>query len=254
MKRVVDLNADLGESYGVYSYGADEELMRLITSANIACGYHASDPTVMHSAVKTARQNGVAIGAHPSYPDRQGFGRRFMELSPSELYACLIYQLGALNGFCRLEGCKMSYCKPHGALYNAASADGDIAYTVARAIRDYCSELVLLCPAGSKLQIEAKRNGLKTAGEFFADRAYDKSGALVSRRLPNAVITDANAVVQRVIEAVVNKRVIAIDGTPLELEFDSICLHGDNPRAVELAKSIRRALEENGIELKAFCK
>lgn len=252
MQLKIDLNADLGESYGAYRYGADEALIPLVSSVNIACGWHGGDPAAMRSAAALAAKHHVAIGAHPGYPDLAGFGRRAMALSPKEVTDGLLYQIGALDGICRAEGVCVRYVKPHGALYNAAAKEETLAEAVAEAIRLYDPALVLLCPANSAMERAAKNVGVRAAREFFADRAYQNDGSLVPRSLPNAVITDEAAVCARVKTAVQTQTVLSVDGNPVSLPFDSICLHGDNPKAVRLAGSIRAALAEADVRITSF--
>ncbi|MBR0156900.1 MAG: LamB/YcsF family protein [Clostridia bacterium] len=249
----IDLNADLGEGFGVYSYGADAELIPLVSSVNIACGWHGGDPTVMRRAAALAAKYGVTVGAHPGYPDPMGFGRRNMALSEKEITDALLYQIGALDGVCRAEGTRVSYVKPHGALYNTAAKDEAAAEGVVRAIGLYDPSLPLLCPAGSSMARAARSHGIMTAREFFADRACRADGSLVPRGEAGAVISDENEVCARVCRAVSEGRVAAADGTDIAVSFDSICLHGDNPKAVALARRIRAALAEAGVEIRAFC-
>ncbi|MBR0135142.1 MAG: LamB/YcsF family protein [Clostridia bacterium] len=248
----IDLNADLGESFGAYSYGADEELIPLVSSANIACGWHGGDPSVMRRAASLAVKYGTTVGAHPGYPDLAGFGRRAMALSPKEVTDALLYQIGALDGICRAEGTRVSYVKPHGALYNSASKDEKLAKAIVEAVKLYDPSLVLLCPEGSETASAAKAAGLQIAREFFADRAYLSDGGLVPRSMVNAVITDESAVCERVLKAVMEKTVLSVDCKPLKLDFDSVCLHGDNPKAVQLANRIRSALTEAGVSIEPF--
>ena len=252
MRLKTDLNADLGEGFGAYSYGADGELIPLVSSVNIACGWHGGDPAVMRRAAALAVRYGVTVGAHPGYPDLSGFGRRYMALSPKEVTDGLLYQIGALDGICRAEGTRVRYVKPHGALYNAAAKDPALAEAVAEAVRLYDPSLFLLCPALSAMEKAAEAKGVRAAGEFFADRAYREDGSLAPRGTENAVITDENAVIARVKLAVAEKKVVTVSGTPIALRFDSICLHGDNPGAVRLASAIRAALAEEGVSIEAF--
>ncbi len=253
MAKTIDLNADLGEGFGVYSYGADAELIPLVSSANIACGRHGGDPSVIRRAAALAAKNGTVIGAHPGYPDLTGFGRRQMALSPTELTDELLYQLGALDGVCRAEGTRIRYVKPHGALYNAAAKDEKLALAVCGAVRLYDPALMLLCPAGSAMAKAAEEGGIACAREFFADRAYMEDGSLTPRSMPNAVIADENAVLERVLKAVREGKVLSMDGGEIAIRFDSICLHGDNPSAVRLARAIRAALTTSGVTIRAFC-
>lgn len=248
MKRV-DLNCDMGESFGAWHLGMDEEILKEITSANVACGFHASDPDVMHKTVEMATRAGVAVGAHPGYPDLVGFGRRPMALSPSEVYTSVLYQIGALNGFCRAAGCTMQHVKPHGAMYNTAVKDPDIANAIVHAILDFRKDLILLAPAGSQMAVEAEREGLRVAYEVFADRAYEEDGSLVSRKKPGAMITDEDLAVKRVIRMVKEGKVEAITGKDIEIQADSICVHGDGPKALAFAGKIREALKKEQIEI-----
>ncbi len=252
MSARIDLNADLGEGFGVYEYGADRELLPLVTSANIACGWHGGDPGSMRRAAALARENGVTIGAHPGYPDRMGFGRRYLAMPPREVADALLYQIGALDGVCRAEGTAVAYVKPHGALYNAAVKDAALAEAVALAVRDYSRDLVLLAPAGSAMAQAAAAAGLPLAREFFADRGYQSGGSLVPRGEPGAVISDPDLVCQRVLRAVREGVVETVTGETVPVELDSICLHGDNPAAAALARRIRDALVAGGVVLKPF--
>lgn len=248
----IDLNADLGEGFGAYHYGADEELLTLVTSANIACGWHGGDPSVIRRAVRTAKENGVVIGAHPGYPDRMGFGRREMKLSRQEVIDGMLYQLGALSGICRAEGAQISYVKPHGALYNAGNRDRALAEAIVEAVRLYDESITLLCPAGGALATAAAKAELKTAAEFFADRAYRDDGSLQPRGLPGAVIVDFDTVCRRVLQAVKEESVRTVEGSVIPIHADSICLHGDNPEAVLLAQQIRARLSDVGIVFRSF--
>ena len=248
----IDLNADLGEGFGVYSYGADEELIPLVSSVNIACGWHGGDPAVMRRAAALAAKNGVTVGAHPGYPDLMGFGRRNMALTKDEITDALLYQIGALDGLCRAEGTRVRYVKPHGALYNTAAKDEAAAEGVVRAIELYDPSLVLLCPEASAMAKAAKARGIAAASEFFADRAYREDGSLVPRKYENAVLTDEKEICARVVKAVREGRVTAENGAELPICLDSVCLHGDNPKAVRLARAIRETLETEGVEIRAF--
>ena len=248
----VDLNADLGEGFGAYTYGADPELLPLVTSANIACGCHAGDPGIMRRAAALARRHGVCIGAHPGYPDRAGFGRRYMELSAQEVIDGLLFQIGALDGICRAEGTMVSYVKPHGALYNAAVRNEALAAAIAGAVRAYSPALYLLCPAGSAMAQAAHAEGLPVAQEFFADRGYQDDGTLVPRKCPDAVISDPEAVCRRVVRAVRDGTVETVSGRCIPVRFESVCLHGDTPAAAALARRIRDSLLEASIALAPF--
>ncbi len=248
----IDLNCDMGESYGVYNLGEDKAAMPLVTSANVACGFHASDPDNMMKTVRLAKQNGVAVGAHPSYPDLVGFGRRQMALSNEEIEAAIIYQLGALQGFCQAEGVAMQHVKVHGALYNKAEKDAETSLAIAKAIQKFDPKLIMVCMANSEMTKAAKAIGLPYAEEVFADRAYTAQGALAGRKLPGAVIHDVDEVVARVMKMVQQKTVTTLDGTELPINADTICVHGDTPGAVEMISRIRSALEAAGIQLKAM--
>lgn len=245
----VDLNCDLGESFGRYTLGLDSQVIPLVSSVNVACGMHAGDPMVMRKTVKMAAEAGVAIGAHPGYPDLQGFGRRDMSLSPDEVYATVLYQVAALAGFARAQGVKLAHVKPHGQLYNRAATDAATALAIAQAVHDFQPSLVLVGLAGGKL-IDAGRDlGMTTAQEFFTDRNYTDEGVLVSRTLPDAMITDEDFAVQRVIRAVSTGTIESVTGKTIELSADTICVHGDNAHALAFVSKIRTALEEAGIEI-----
>jgi len=245
----VDLNADLGESFGRYTLGMDGRILPVISSANIACGFHASDPVVMEKTVMLAKQAGVAVGAHPGYPDLMGFGRRNMAVSPAEARAYILYQLGALDAFLRPLGMKLRHVKPHGAFYNMAAVDYTLAKAVCEAVRDFDPGLILLGLSGSELIRAAEDTGLKACSEVFADRAYEEDGTLVSRNRPGAVITDEGEAIRRVIRMVTEGKVTAVTGKDVSIRADSVCVHGDGEKAVLFAESIRKALEENGIRV-----
>lgn len=248
----IDLNCDLGESFGRYTLGLDDQVIPLITSANVACGMHAGDPVVMARTVSLAAASGVAIGAHPGYPDLQGFGRRNMALSPDEVYAFVLYQVAALAGFCKAQGVALHHVKPHGQLYNSAAKDEELAAAIARAVYDADPNLVLVGLAGSKLIDAGRAQGLRCAGEFFADRNYTSEGALVPRSQENAVITDEDQAVSRTVAAVKSGKVVAVDGTEVAVDFDTICVHGDGPKALAFVEKIRAALADAGVEIKAL--
>ena len=245
----IDLNADLGESFGRYTLGMDGRILPVISSANIACGFHASDPVVMEKTVMLAKQAGVAVGAHPGYPDLMGFGRRNMAVSPAEARAYILYQLGALDAFLRPLGMKLRHVKPHGAFYNMAAVDYTLAKAVCEAVRDFDPGLILLGLSGSELIRAAEDTGLKACSEVFADRAYEEDGTLVSRNRPGAVITDEGEAIRRVIRMVTEGKVTAVTGKDVSIRADSVCVHGDGEKAVLFAESIRKALEENGIRV-----
>lgn len=244
----VDINCDLGESFGVYRLGNDAALMPYITSANIACGLHAGDPAVMRETVRLAGQHGVGVGAHPGYPDLQGFGRRAMELSPGEVEALVLYQLGALAGFCQAEGVTLRHVKPHGALYNQAARDRQLADAIARGVHSFSPKLVLVGLAGSQLVAAGMAAGLRVAAEGFADRAYNPDGTLRSRRLPGAVLEPAEAVAQA-LRLAQHGVTIETGHGQVQAPVDTLCIHGDSPGAVEIARAVRQALLQAGIPL-----
>lgn len=248
----IDLNCDLGESYGAYKIGSDDMIIPLITSANVACGFHAGDPLVMDRTVSLCAKNGVAVGAHPGYPDLMGFGRRRIDASPKEVEAYVTYQLGSLSAFCAKHNVKLSYVKPHGALYNTAVKDEACAAAIAGAVKAFGSDVKLLAPFGSQMIIQAQRLGLDCACEVFADRAYNPDGSLVSRTLPNSMITDENDAVERVLGMILNGEVKACDGSYIKIKADSVCVHGDGEKALTFVKRLRDAFDKNGIEIKHF--
>ena len=241
MTKTINLNADLGESFGAWTMGEDEALLQVVRSANIACGFHAGDPVVMRHTVRTALAAGVSLGAHPAYPDLQGFGRRPMKMAPAELEAMVIYQVGALAGMAAAEGGRVTHVKPHGALNNQACEDAALADAVARAVKAVDPALILLAPVLSELCFAAERAGLKVAGEAFADRAYTPQGALVSRREPGAVLHDSALVASRMLRLVRDGVVEAVDGSLARVQAQSICVHGDSPGAVAMARAVRMA-------------
>ncbi len=246
----IDLNCDMGEGFGAYSLGHDAELLDYVSSANIACGFHAGDPTVMARTVGLAVQKGVAVGAHPAYPDLQGFGRRRLDMTPGEIEVTIIYQIGALAGFARAAGTSLSHVKAHGALYNVAAAEPAVARAYAQAVARYDSDLAIVCLATSPMMIEeARRTGLRVLREAFADRAYNTDGSLVSRRLPGSLITDPQAAASAVVRLVRRGQIVALDGTVLELEADTVCIHGDGPTAPALARALRERLQTEGIKI-----
>lgn len=250
----VDLNADIGESFGRYTLPGEDNLLSLITSANVACGFHAGDPLVMQRTVSAAAGRGVTIGAHPSYPDRVGFGRRELAASPAEIAADVTYQVGALDGFCRAAGTRVRYVKLHGALYHRAARDRDVAKAVTFALRQLDSDLVVLGPEGSALLQAAAETGLDVAREAFMDRAYQPDGQLVPRGTPGAVLEDVAAIAERALRMVQDKNVVAIDGTRCMVRADSLCVHGDGAKAVEIVQAVRQRFEAGGISLAPFVK
>jgi UPF0271 protein len=248
---VVDLNCDMGESFGAYRIGADEEVLPHVTSANIACGFHGGDPAVMRRTVAAALAHGVAVGAHPGLPDLVGFGRRAMDITPEEAYDLVVYQVGALAAFAAAAGTRLAHVKPHGALYNMAAASPSLAEAIARAVRDVDAGLALFALAGSHLVRAGEAAGLRTASETFADRAYMADGALVSRKRPDAMVTDTGEAVRRAVRMVREGVVRAVSGEEVAIRADTICIHGDGAHASEFARALRAALEEGGIAVRA---
>ncbi len=247
----VDLNADLGESYGSWSIGDDAALLDVVTSANVACGFHAGDPATMLRTCLAAAARGVTVGAHPSYPDLVGFGRRHLEMSAEELTASVIYQLGALEACCRAAGTRLAYVKPHGALYHDVSHDPVLARAFVLGVVEV-GPLAVLGPNESQLLVAAAELGLRTASEGFADRGYRPDGSLVPRGEAGAIVSDENEVADRVLGMVREGTVRAVDGTCVPVVVDSICLHSDTPGAVALARRVRAALVDAGVELGPF--
>ncbi|MBQ3858994.1 MAG: LamB/YcsF family protein [Clostridia bacterium] len=247
-----DLNSDLGESFGAYKIGADDKIIPLVTSVNIACGYHAGDPLVMQKSVALAKQYGVSVGAHPGFPDLLGFGRRNMNASPAEVKAYIQYQVGALSAFCRAAGVKLHHVKPHGAMYNMAGADYKLARAVAEAVAEIDDSLVLLALSGSEMIRAANEIGLPCASEVFADRHYEEDGSLRARSKPDSVIHDEEECISRVLRMVTEGKVTAVTGKDIDLRADSICVHGDTPEALAFIRCIRETLEKNGIGIGAF--
>ena len=248
----VDLNSDLGESFGAYTIGLDNEVVQYVSSVNVACGYHAGDPLVMDKTVAAAKAAGVAVGAHPGYPDLVGFGRRSMALTAEEVKNTVIYQIGALESFCRAAGIKLQHVKVHGALYNNAEKDLTIATAIAEAIKAVDPTLYMLCLANSQMGVAARNAGLPYVEEAFADRAYTDEGSLVSRKIAGSVIHDLDQVVSRVVQMVRDKTVVSIHGNLVPIQAQTICVHGDTPGAVSMVKAIRAALEKEKISLRAF--
>ena len=248
----IDLNADVGESFGAYAIGHDDGLMRSITSANVAAGFHAGDPSVLRRTIRLARDHGVAVGAHPGFPDLVGFGRRELDVTPKEAEDFVLYQIAAVAGVASAERVKLQHVKPHGALFNMAARNAELASAIARAVFAFDRSLILFGLPGSEIIAAGRAAGLRVAAEVFADRAYERDGSLVSRRTVGAVIHDADAVVSRAVAMVHDRRVIATDGSAVTLEADTICLHGDRSGADTLAVRLRAALEAAGISVKAI--
>ncbi len=242
-----DFNCDMGESFGPWKMGLDEEVIRLVTSANIACGFHAGDPAAMRRTVRLAEANGVGIGAHPGFPDLQGFGRRNLAATPDEVRDDVLYQIGALTGFTRAK--RLQHVKPHGALYNMAVPGGELARAIGEAVLDADPSLILVVLAGSKWAERAEKMGLRIAREAFADRALMPDGTLVPRSTPGAVIHDTSQVVERSLRLATEKTVVAISGEVVHVDADTLCLHGDTPDAVSLAAALRAALTRAGVVL-----
>ncbi len=253
--RTVDLNVDAGESLGPWPMGHDEQLYRQVTSVNLACGFHAGDPSTMRTAVRRAKHNGVAIGAHPGFPDLVGFGRRDMALSPDEVYADIVYQIGALAGLAALEGVHLHHVKPHGALYLQMARDLEIARAVAHAVYDVSSELPLVVLAGSGgavMRQAASEAGAIAVAEAFPDRSYLPSGQLAPRRGPDALVLDPSLAAQRAVTMVLEGKIEALDGSVIDLEVQTLCVHGDNAEAPTIAAAIREALTTANVALTAF--
>jgi len=251
LKRKIDINCDLGESYGEFKIGNDEKIMPHITSANIACGFHAGDPTTIARTIDIAKKHGVAVGAHPGYPDIMGFGRREMQLTSEEAKNYTLYQVSALRGFAKVASLSLQHVKPHGALYNMAVKDEELSKAIVEAIKTLDTGLIVFAPPNSTLSEVAAKNGLRVAHEFFADRAYNPNGSLVSRKQSNAIIQDPKKVVERVVKAVEDGTVVATNGEVLDVgKVHTICVHGDTPTALELAETIKKRLVRAGIEVK----
>ncbi|WP_394226567.1 LamB/YcsF family protein [Paracoccus marcusii] len=248
----IDLNSDLGEGYGPWTMGDDAAMLDIVSSANIACGFHAGDPAGLLSVLRQAAARGVAVGAHVSYPDRVGFGRRSMDVAPDDLTADVIYQIGALQGLARAAGTRVTYVKPHGALYNTIAGDARQADAVIAGIRAVDPSLVLMGLAGAPVLERARAAGLTVVAEAFADRAYTATGALVSRKQPGAVLHDPDLIAARMLRLATEGVLEAEDGSTLRLEADSICVHGDSPGAVAIAARVRDALVAGGVSVAPF--
>ena len=248
----VDLNSDLGESFGNYTIGMDEEILKYVSSANVACGWHAGDAVVMERTVALAKEFGVAIGAHPGFLDLMGFGRRNMAVTPGEAKAYVKYQLGALTAFTKSMGLQVQHVKPHGALYNMAAVDAELARAMCEAVYEVDPEIVFMGLAGSEMIRAAKEVGLRSANEVFADRAYNDDGTLVSRKLPGAVIKDKAEAIRRVVCMVKEGKVESINGNDIAIRADSICVHGDNPKALEFVKNIRETLLSESVTVRSL--
>lgn len=248
----VDLNCDLGESFGAYQIGNDEAILDYVTSVNVACGFHAGDPTVMRKTVRLALEKQVKIGAHPGLQDLIGFGRRNMNISPQEAYDIVIYQIGALNGFLQAEGGQMQHVKPHGALYNMAAKNKDLSMAIAEAVYKVNPELILFGLSGSELVRAGQAIGLQTASEVFADRTYQQDGSLTSRNEKNALIENDDAAAAQVIRMVKEGKVLSQQGTDVTLKADTICIHGDGEHALSFARHVKKSLELSEITVKSI--
>lgn len=246
----IDLNADVGEGFGAWSIGEDEALLPLVTSANVACGAHAGDPLVIERTIRLAARHGVAVGAHPGYPDLAGFGRRELAMDAAELEASIVYQVGAVQALARDAGVDLRHVKPHGALYNRSAHDAAVAETIARAVARVSRELILVGLAGSVSVEAARATGLAAAGEAFADRAYEPDGSLRSRSLPGAVLDDPDACARQAVAIVRDGRLEAAGGSTLAIAADTLCVHGDRPGAAARARAVRAALEAAAVELR----
>ncbi len=250
--KTLDLNCDMGEGFGAWKMGDDTVLLDHVTSANIACGFHAGDPGTLHRTVELALKKGVAIGAHPSLPDLQGFGRRRMNVSAAEAYDMVLYQISALAGFATACGGRLAHVKPHGALYNMAAKDGTLAQAIAQAVKDFDPRLVLFGLAGSELVRAGEQAGLKTANEVFADRTYQPDGSLTPRTQPDAMIHDPDAAIAQVRRMIEEGKVKSMNGPDIVVRADTLCIHGDEPGAVEFARRIRAALDADGVRVAAI--
>jgi UPF0271 protein len=245
----IDLNSDMGESFGAYSIGADEEILRWVTSANVACGWHGGDPHVMRETVARAKALGVAIGAHPSYPDLLGFGRRAMQITRQEARDYVLYQVGALRAFVEAAGLTLQHVKPHGAIYNVAAKDRELSLGIAEAVKEAGGDLILMGLPDSEMLQAAQELGVRVAREAFGDRAYNEDGSLVSRKIAGSLITDPDLVAERVI-GLANGRVAAVTGKTIRFQADTICLHGDTPGAAVIARRVRERLEKEGVQVR----
>jgi UPF0271 protein len=248
----IDLNADVGESFGAYAIGSDAGLLQSVTSANVAAGFHGGDPSTIRDTLRLAREHNVTVGAHPGFPDLAGFGRRDMRVTAKEAEDLVLYQVAAVAGIAAAEGLKLQHVKPHGALYNMAARDATLAAAIAKAVAALDRSLILMGPPDSELLKAGRTAGLPVAAEGFADRAYEPDGSLMSRRRPDAVIHDPEVVVARVMRLLKERTLLASDGTPLTLQVDTICIHGDTPGAADLAARLRAGLEAAGITVRAL--
>lgn len=250
MSSTIDLNCDMGESYGAWTMGNDEAVLDFVTSANVACGFHGGDPSTMRKTVAAARDRNVAVGAHPSLPDLAGFGRRTMQITPQEAYDMVVYQVGALAGVAASQGTRLHHVKPHGALYNMAAKDAALAQAICRAVRDVDASLVLYGLAGSHLVSEAETLGLRAAHEVFADRSYQDDGSLTPRSQPGAMIEEVDASLAQVLRMVQDGVVRSVSGRDVPVRADTLCIHGDQPNARVFAQALRDALSKAGIAVR----
>ncbi|HEX8735199.1 MAG TPA: 5-oxoprolinase subunit PxpA [Pyrinomonadaceae bacterium] len=248
----IDLNCDMGESFGAWRMGCDAELMNYVSSVNIACGFHAGDASVIRKTVEAASEKNVAIGAHPSFPDLQGFGRREMKMSAREIYDVVLYQVSAVKGICEARGARLHHVKPHGALYNQAAKDAEMARAVAEAVKASGAELIFYGLSGSFLISEAEKIGLKTASEVFADRTYQPDGSLTPRSQPDALIHDAEKSVAQVLQMIRAQTVTAANGEIVSIKAETVCIHGDGANALEFARTIKAKLAENGVKIESI--
>ena len=248
--RSIDLNCDMGESFGAWEMGNDAALMDYVSSVNIACGFHAGDASVMRKTVETAIEKNLKIGAHPSFPDLQGFGRREIKMSEREIFDIVLYQVSALKGICEALGARLNHVKPHGALYNKAATDPKIAGAIAEAVKAIDDNLIFYGLSGSFLISEAEEIGLKTASEVFADRTYQTDGSLTTRNQPNALITENEKAVGQVLQMIQTQTVTTVNGAKISIKAETVCIHGDGEHALEFARTIREKLIENNIKIR----
>ncbi|MGC2235176.1 MAG: 5-oxoprolinase subunit PxpA [Pyrinomonadaceae bacterium] len=245
----IDLNCDMGESFGAWTMGNDAALMDYVSSVNIACGFHAGDASVIRKTVEKAIEKGVAVGAHPSFPDLQGFGRREMKMSAQEIFDVVLYQISAIKGICEAFGTRMHHVKPHGALYNQAAKDADLAESIAKAVKSLDEKLIFYGLSGSFLISEAEKLGLKTASEVFSDRTYKNDGSLTPRSESNALIKNADEAVRQVLQMIQTQTVTAANGETIPIKAETVCIHGDGANALEFARTIRQKLIENNVKI-----
>lgn len=248
----VDLNSDMGESFGAYSIGGDDEIIKYVTAANVACGWHAGDPMVMAKVVKMAKERNVVVGAHPGYPDLMGFGRRQMKLSPAEVKNYMKYQIGALMAFTQSEGIKLHHVAPHGALGNLCQYDREVSKAICEAVYEIDPELIIYYCAGAVLGEEAEKMGLKIAAEIFADRAYMDDLSLVPRKMEGSMITDEEIAIERCVRMIKEGKVTSINGKELVIKGDTLCVHGDGPKALAFVQRIRERFEQEGIKIQSM--